>query len=222
MEGLASLSDQLRLSLGGLLVTLAICNGVMVSSVAPALAEVRTVDTGAFGPLTITDGRQLVQRTWAPFDSGPPGRLRGSLRRVPRLQRGITAWMLGYASRRGQQPVVFAVGSESRFLNINDLLLNDRLIEHRGLLATGRFELATTSSIGHYCAWLDDPRLGLPNLATIHRDILSGLRDRAAPSPAERRVAKLGFRVVRTVDLPDGPTLIWWRSQAAVPTSCPR
>ena len=83
MVGLASLTGRLRRSLAGLLAVLAVVNVVMVSGFAPGLAEVRTVDAGGLGPLTLTDGRQFVQQLWAPFPVGPPGQLPGLLSTPP-------------------------------------------------------------------------------------------------------------------------------------------
>jgi 4-amino-4-deoxy-L-arabinose transferase-like glycosyltransferase len=221
MVGLASLSGRLRRSLAALLAVLAVFNVVMVSGFAPGLAEVRTVGAGSLGPLVVTDGRQFVQQLWAHFPAGPPGKLPDSFRRLPSLQHSLTAWLLRYAAGQGQQPVVFVAGGESRFLNINDLALADRLLERHGLLITGRVDVPAAASLGRYCPWLDDPRLGLPNFVTIHRDTkLASVRP-GRPSPAEARVEAFGFRIIRVVELPDGPTRIYWRSQGSVPKRCP-
>ena len=222
MVGLAALTSRLRRSLAGLLAVLAVVNVVMVSGFAPGLAQVRTVDAGAIGPLTLTDGRQFVQQLWAPFPAGPPGQLPGSFRRLPDLQRSTATWLLRYTARQGQRPVVFAVSGDSRFFNINDLALADRLLEGRGLLITGRVDVPAAASLGRYCPWLDDPRRGLPNFLTIHRGTKLASKRPGRPSPAETRVEAFGFRVVRTVELPDGPMLIYWRSQGSVPKRCPR
>jgi 4-amino-4-deoxy-L-arabinose transferase-like glycosyltransferase len=222
MVGLASLGGRLRRSLAALLAVLAVFNVAMVSGFAPGLAEVRTVGPDAFGPLTVTDGRQFVQQLWAHFKAGPPGKLPSSFRRLPGLQRSITAGILNYAAARGQPPVVFVAGGESRFLNINDLALADRLLERRGLLITGRVDLPAAASLRRYCPWLDDPRRGLPDFLTIHRDTNPPSKRPARASPAETRAEAFGFRPIRVVELPDGPTLIYWRSQGAVPRRCPR
>jgi hypothetical protein len=222
MVGLASLTGRIRRSLAALLAVLAVLNVVMVSGFAPDLAEVRTVSAGSIGPLTVTDGRQFVQQLWAHFPAGAPGQLPGSFRRLPGLQRSVTAWLLRYAAGQGQEPVVFVAGGESRFLNINDLALADRLLERRGLLITGRVDVTATASLGLYCPWLDDPRRGLPNFLTIHRVTKPESTRPGRPSPAEARVEAFGFRIIREVELPDGPTLIYWRSQGSVPRRCPR
>ncbi len=220
--GLASLDGRVRTRLAAVLAGLAVFNVVMLSGFAPGLAEVRSVGPDALGPLTVTDGRQFVQQAWAHFTAGnTPGELPSSFRRLPGLQRRITAWMLSYAAGRGQPAVVFVAGGESRFLNINDLALADRLLERRGLLITGRVDLPASASLRRYCPWFDDPRRGLPDFLTIHRDTNRPSRP-VRPSPAEQRVEAFGFRVIRVVELPDGPTRIYWRSQGAVPRRCPR
>jgi hypothetical protein len=132
----------------------------------------------------------------------------------------LTVWAIRYAARAGQRPVIFVAGGESRFLNINDFLLADRVLESRGTVIVGRVDLLAGAAIARYCDWLDNPRHGLPNFVTTHRD-RSRPQEHVRPLPTEDRLRRLGFRVVRTVVLPDGPTLIWWRSQAHVPRSCP-
>jgi 4-amino-4-deoxy-L-arabinose transferase-like glycosyltransferase len=223
MVGLASLGGRLRRSLVALLAVLAVFNVVMVSGLAPGLAEVRTVGPDALGPLTVTDGRQFLQQLFAHFTAGQtPGELPSSYRRLPPLQRSLAAWMLSYAAARGEPAVVFVAGGESRFLNVNDFGLADRLLESGGLLYTGRVDLPPSASLQQYCPVLDDPRFGLPDFLAIHR-VASGASKRPLPvSPAETRAETFGFRPIRVVDLPDGPTLIYWRSREAVPTNCPR
>ncbi len=218
---LPALQRATRIAMSALLVVLAVGNVVMVSGIAPALAQVRTVDSGVLGPVPITDGRQFVQQVWAPFDTGPPGRLRPSLRAVPPLQRELTTWLTRYASHRGEVPVVFAVGPESRFLSINDFLLSDRLRSNEPPLLVGHFEYGgTIPPLRAFCTWLDEPQHGLPNFVTVH--VLTGSAPgRRLSSNAERRVAAVGFRPVRTVSMPDGPIILSWRSQADVPRSCP-
>jgi hypothetical protein len=223
MIGLAELGPRLRRSLAVLLVGLAVFNVVMVSGWAPALAEVRTIGPDALGPLTVSDGRQFVQQLWSHFKAGQtPGELPSSFRRLPGLQRSITAWMLSYAVSRGEPAVVFVAGGESRFLNINDFALADRLLEPRGMLITGRVDLPAAASPRRYCPWLDDPRRGLPNFVTIHRDVTRPSMRSVKSSPAEPRIEAFGFRKIRVIQLPDGPTMIYWRSQGSVPRRCPR
>jgi hypothetical protein len=172
MVGLATLGARLQQSLGAVLAVLIVLNVVMVSGLAPSLAQVRTVGPDALGPLTVTDGRQFLQQLWSHFRAGPAA-------------------------------------------------LADRLMESRGLLITGRVDLPASASLRRYCPWLDDPRRGLPDFLTIHRDTNHPSRT-VRRSPAEQRVEAFGFRPIRVVQLPDGPTLIYWRSQGAVPKRCPR
>ena len=222
MVGLAALSSGFQRALAGVLAVLAVFNVVMVSGFAPGLADVRTVGVGSLGPLAVTDGRQFVQLLWRQDFTAGPGQLPGSFRRLPGLQRSVTAWLLRYGAAQGQPPVVFAAGGEGHFLNINDLALADRLLERRGLLITGRVDVPAAASLRRYCPWLDDPRRGLPNFVTIHRDTNLSTKRPGRPSPAETRVEAFGFRLIRVVPLPDGPTFIYWRSQGAVPKRCPR
>jgi hypothetical protein len=231
IAALASLGDGPRRAAATLLVVVALVNTVMMSGVAPAVAAVRTVDAGPFGLVTVTDGRQFLQVSWNHFQPGPPGRLpfaagaaghvAPALRAVRPLLRGVDAWLLRDASRHGERPVVFAVGPDSRFLNINSLALEDRLLESNGTLITGRVEVPVAASIAQYCQQLDDPRLGLPNYLFLFRGAIPGA-GLAARSVGVRRVERLGFRLVRPVAVPDGVVEIYWRSQGDVPTTCPR
>jgi hypothetical protein len=162
----------------------------------------------------VTDGRQDIQERLeaAGYAAGRPGDLPDELRRWPELHQDLAAWMLRYAAEHGQRPVVFGIGNESRLLNTNDLLLYDRLIEDQGLLLIGRAFLQPTRE------QFDDPKFGLPNFAMTFLDA----RETSSTAPltsAERKIRSFGFRVVRTVQLPDRPARIWWRSQADVAVS---
>jgi hypothetical protein len=220
LVALGTLTSRIRHALGALLVVLSVVNVAMVSGMAPSLATVRTIGAGPVGSLTITDGRQFIQQSFGSFPAGSPGQLPDSYQRLPALQRSTTAWLVNYAAERGQRPVVFAVGGESRFLNINDLALADRLRERRGLLITGRVDVPAAAPVARYCPWLDDPRRGLPNFLTIHHGRTPPSR-REPPLPAETRAERFRFRLVQVVELPDGPTFIYWRSQALAPKRCP-
>jgi hypothetical protein len=211
---LTSLPRRVQLVGGSMLAALAVFNFVMTSGVLPTLGDPRELDAGPFGELPVTDGRQDIQERLeaAGYAAGRPGDLPDELRRWPELHQDLAAWMLRYAAEHGQRPVVFGIGNESRLLNTNDLLLYDRLIEDQGLLLIGRAFLQPTRE------QFDDPKFGLPNFAMTFLDA----RETSSTAPltsAERKIRSFGFRVVRTVQLPDRPARIWWRSQADVAVS---
>lgn len=205
---LTSLPRRVQVVLGSILAALAVFNFTMTSGVLSDLGRPRRVDAGPFGPLPITDGREDIQQRLAPTgDIGRPGHLPDRFRRWPAMHLEMTAWMLSYAGDHGQRPVVFGVGNESRLLNINDLLLSDRLIEEDGLLLVGRVFVTPKREM------FDDPRFGLPNFAITFLDAHESSRNTPLTS-AEKKIQDFGFRVVRTLQLPDRPARIWWRSQA--------
>jgi 4-amino-4-deoxy-L-arabinose transferase-like glycosyltransferase len=210
---------RLRATLALGLVGAALFEFVMLSAAWPALGRLRTVDAGPLGTLTITDGRQFLQGFLAPIGyTGAPGRLPDSFRRFLPEHIQLTKWLLAYAARHDERPVVFTVGHESRLLNINDLLLADRLIEDDGVLLTGRVFLATDAPRRAYRQQLDDPKFGLPNFLITYSHAPAATRD-AQLTPADENVQALGFRLIRTIRLPDSSARIWWRSQADVPAS---
>jgi 4-amino-4-deoxy-L-arabinose transferase-like glycosyltransferase len=207
---LTSVRRPLQLALAGLLVLVAAFNLALTSGVVPRLSDPRVLDGGPFGPLPLTDGRDDIQQRLAPIgDTGRPGHLSEPFRRWREMHIDLTSWMLRYAAEHGQRPVVFVVGGESRLLNVNDLLLSDRLLEENGLLVGGRvFHLPNRQQF-------DDPRFGLPNFAVTF--LAARQMSHSAPlTPAEEKIQSFGFGVVRTVQLPDRPARIWWRSQVDV------
>jgi hypothetical protein len=191
---------------------------VQVSDVWPRLGRPRELAAGPFGDLTVTDGRQFVQQYVGYVGSDRPGRLRDTSRRLLPLYHELTQWILAYAAERQERPVVFTVGKESEVLKPNDLLLADRFIEEDGWLLAGQLFLRQRASLRAYRSQLNDPEFGLPNFVITGPDP-AFLQDHPAEelSPAEQKVDALGFRVERTVRLPDGLVRIWWRSQSDVP-----
>ncbi len=230
VAAIAPLEPRVRVAAAWTLVGLCVVNTAMMSGAVADLATVRTVDAGPFGPLTLTDGRQFVQVAFnhfepvdsgrVPFPLGAPGHLPSRLRAVLPIQREAAAWLVRYAARHGQEAVAFAVGADSRLLNINDLSLQDRLADPTGGLITGRVELPVTASVQRYCAQVDDPHLGLPNFLLFYRSVTAAGRLNGR-SPGVTRATRLGFAPVRTWRVPDGTVTAYWRSQGAVPPRCP-
>jgi hypothetical protein len=209
---------RLRAALAGALVLVAVVDLAMLSGISPTLGQPRTLHLGPLGPLTITDGRQDLQRRFESLgDTGRPGELPASFRKWPPLHIELTKWLLWYAAKRHQRPVVFTAGNESRLLNLNDLLLSDRLLEDRGVLLVGRIFRAQHDSPGAYRAQLTDPKFGLPNFVITLQDRPSVRNGTTTPPLIERELRAVGFMFVRKLKLPDGVARIWWRSQADVP-----
>jgi 4-amino-4-deoxy-L-arabinose transferase-like glycosyltransferase len=208
---------QVRAGVSAVLVGLALVNLVQLSDVWPTLGRPRELAAGQVGDLTVTDGRQFLQKFEALLGSDRPGRLRDSSRRLPHLYRDLTEWILAYAAERQERPVVFTVGKESEVLKPNDLLLADRLIEEHGVLLVGQLFLAQNASLRAYRSQLNDPEFGLPNIVITGPDpAFLQHHSEQELSPAEQKVNALGFRLVRTARLPDGLVRIWWRSQGDV------
>jgi hypothetical protein len=205
-----------RTTLACIVLALSTLNLVMVSDVWPALGEPRTVSAGPIGDLTVTDGRQYVERFFMrTVHSDRPGRFPDSWRRWLPWHRQLTAWMTRYATEHGQRPVVVMGGNESRLLNLNDVLLSDRLSGDEQTVIVGRIFVERDTSRRTLRRYFDDPQFGVPNFV-ITLDTPSGLEP-------ERRVERVlrdrGFRVLKTVSLPEGTGRVWWRSQAVVAAS---
>jgi hypothetical protein len=210
---------RLRVALALFLVAAALFEIVMLSAVSPALGRPRSLDVGPVGSLTVTDGRQFLQRFLEPIGcTGEPGRLPDSFRRYLPQHMELTKWLLAYTARHDERPVVFTVGRESRLLNINDLLLADRLMEDNRVLLTGRVFLDTDAPLRAYRRLLNDPKFGLPNLLITYSDAPVATRDTQL-TRTDGNVKALGFRLIRAIRLPDSSARIWWRSQAGVSAS---
>ncbi len=214
---LASLARaRIRATLACAVLVLSTFNLVMVSDVWPWLGKPRTVSAGPVGDLTVTDGRQYVERFFDGLvDSDRPGRFPDSWRRWLPLHRKLTAWMARYAAAHGQRPVVVIGGDDSRLLNLNDVLLSDRLNDDEQAMIVGRVFIERDTSRRTIRRDFDDPQFGLPNFV-----ITLDIPRRIEP---ERRVEGVlrdgGFRVLKTVSLPEGTGRVWWRSQADVPAA---
>lgn len=207
---------RLRVGLALAIAGMCVVNLVMVTDVFAGLGRPRTVESGLLGPLTITDGRQFIQRHFAGIgDTGRPGQLPDSFRRWLPVHAELTAWFLRYAAEHDERPVVFTAGNESRLLNLNDLLLADRLVEDDGVLLVGRIFIGPSDSRQTLRQQVDDPSYGLPNFVITRREETTPDGDRVVPL-IERVVQAAGFKLVRTVRLPDGPARIFWRPQADV------
>jgi Dolichyl-phosphate-mannose-protein mannosyltransferase len=214
---LASLRrTRVRTTLAYAVLALSTFNFVMLSDVWPWLGRPRMVSAGPIGDLAVTDGRQYVDRFFpGRVDSDRPGRFPDSWRRWLPLHRELTAWMARYATERGQRPVVVMGGDESRLLNLNDVLLSDRLNEDEETMLVGRVFIERDTSRHTIRRYFDDPQFGLPNFV-----ITLDVQNRVEP---DRRIEGIlgdqGFGIVRTVTLPEGKARIWWRSQADVAVS---
>jgi 4-amino-4-deoxy-L-arabinose transferase-like glycosyltransferase len=222
IAGLAALPRHgVRVALSAVLVGLAVFNVVQLSDVWSTLGRPRVLTGGPVGDLYVTDGRQFLQQYVEPLSRGErPGRLRDSTRRLLPLYHELTAWILAYAAEQGERPVVFTVGKESKVLKPNDVLLADRLIEEHGVLLVGQLFLDQNASFRAYRNQLNNPEFGLPNLVITGPDpAFLQHHSEEELSPVEQKVEALGFRLVRTVQLPDGLDRVWWRSQADVPAS---
>jgi hypothetical protein len=221
-----ALRDLPRVNVRRVLVTVtagfALFNLVMMSDVWPVLGEPRTVEAGPIGSLTVTDGRQFVQRfLGSAAESDRPGRFPGSWHHLLSLHHQLTDWMTSYATQHRQRPVVVTAGNESRSLNLNDLLLVDRLRNDDEVLIAGRIFVEADTPRHTIGRRLDDPEFGLPNLVLTYENRRDE-RKRATNSRqpvAEQMLAEKRFQMMRIVQLPDGTARIWWRSQANVPTS---
>jgi len=212
----------MRRALATITAGFALFNLLMMSDVWPVLGEHRTLEAGPIGSLTVTDGRQFVQRFFgSAAESGRPGRFPDSWHHLPSLRHELTVWMTSYATERHQRPVVVTAGDESRDLNVNDLLLVDRLRNDDEVLIAGRVFVEANTRRHTIQRHLDDPEFGLPNFVVTYenrRDERKRATD-SRPPLAERVLAEQGFQMLRTVRLPDGTARIWWRSQADVPSS---
>jgi hypothetical protein len=210
-----------QVAASAVLVVLCVFNVLMMSAV-PGLGTPRGIDVASMGPLTVTDGRQFLQQHFPSTVAGAPGHLPATLRRVNATAREVTDRIRRATAGVGQRPVVFAAQPQSAFLNVNDILLADRLLEDHASVLGGAVDLAPAASVAAYCARLDNPKFGLPNVVLTHRPTtLHDQRAARVPSPPESRLAALGFRVLQVVNGPDGPTSVWFRSQAAAPRRCP-
>jgi len=205
-----------RTTLAWVVLTLSVVNLAMLSDVWPSLGEPRMVSAAAIGDLPVTDGRVYVDRFFPDLgNSGRPGRFPDSWRHWPRWHRRLTDWMKRFAAEHGQQAVVVMGGNESRLLNLNDVLMSDRLSDDEQTVIVGRVFVERDTSRRTIRRYLDDPQFGVPNFV-----ITFDPPSRDAPEDRVKRVLRdRGYRVMQTVSVPDGTVRVWWRSQADAPSA---
>lgn len=203
-----------RTTLACAVIVLSVVNIVMFSDVWPWLGEPRTVSAGAAGELPVTDGRVYVDRFFPGLvDSGRPGRFPDAWRRWPRWHRQLTGWMKAFAAQHGQRAVVVTAGNESRLLNLNDVLMSDRLSDDKQSVITGRFFVERDTSRERIRRYVDDSRYGVPNFVIT----FDTPRDLGPTDRVESVLRDRGYRIMRTASVPDGTVRVWWRSQADAP-----
>jgi hypothetical protein len=195
---------------------------VMMSDVWASLGRPREIVLGSL-QLTVTDGRQQFQRVLARTGrpSGRPGRLPAEYKAWPRFHTELAAFVLEYATQRGERPVVFVGATADTLLNANDMLLASRLIEGGDAILVGTFgpvaEGSTETVTGRYARQLSDPNRGLPNLVVMFERGPNVGEAEAMQFETVFTSALEGerFEIVRPLTLPDGRKgAVWWRPQA--------
>ncbi len=199
----------LRLALAAVLLVLSVGNLVMKSSWVEPLARPRAVALPALGSVPVSDGRGLIRLEveGAGYDIGSPTQRLPALHRdwLP-TAREATGWMIRYAERRGERPFVL-FGSDDELFNDTRISLADALWFHRGV------DVAFMGVGQDRAEWY---RAKLRALGTNFLETADAGPDPASITPAEveRSARRLGYRMVRTLRLPDGrKARFWWLAQ---------
>lgn len=189
-------------ALATLLAVVAAGDLLMKSGVEP-LATVRSVHAPALGRVEVTDGRGLFQ-VWSGAQSAD--------RRWPTFSRALTGWIVRYAAAHREHAYVLTA-TDHEFTNQTWISLADSLWFHAGVFALWPGPATAGETVPEYRALF---KRYPANLVETTADPLPRGRPLFDHVRAGRALASLGFRRVKSFQMPDGRTAwLWWRSSTS-------
>ncbi len=194
-------------------VLIAAVNLAAASSIWPGLSRERIVEVPAFGYLPAISG---VPHTLSDVRVQDPD---GSSTEFEEKDRGWpdTDWRLArlfleWTDSEGKIPVV-GVASRARALNTNTVQLAG-VMSFRTLIPMSQLAPEPDDSVANYRRQLTDPIRGLPTVLLTMNTNAGDFPPTVNQAFAEAAARSTGFRMVRTMPLPNGRTLRIWRKQA--------
>jgi hypothetical protein len=204
-------SARLAAAFAALLVAVSVANLAMKAGVSSPLARVRTTSVLALGPVTITDGRGLIQAYTKdpthdiPAWDGPPV----IDRRWQPFARRFTGWLVDYAARHGQRAYILTA-TDHQFTNQTWVSLADSLWFHGDVFPLWPGPVSPHDTVEHYRAVLGRP---LANFVETTSNAGAGTPTTFNVLRVHQALRSLDFRKVKTFRMPDGGLLwLWWKS----------
>jgi hypothetical protein len=205
------------------LVTVSLLNAVMKAGLVPVLSAERFVIVPLLGAMHVTDGRGQIQRYMEEvgYEVGP------ATSPMPRIHRRwlpvsdeVANFLMSFSAAHDRAPVLY-FSSHDPLFNTNTLRLATSL-QHRPPFYSAQLAADVSDDrVAAYRAALSNQRIGpgLPNFLITGDPAPGEFFQSTDPSETERAARSLGFKLVKTVQLPDGrEARIWWLSRGpAVP-----
>jgi 4-amino-4-deoxy-L-arabinose transferase-like glycosyltransferase len=135
--------------------------------------------------------------------AGPEARFAERDRGWPRADKLLAAWLL----REG--PPVVAFASRSRVLNTNTVGLA-AVLQFQRTIPMAQLVADDGDTVAAYRRRLTDPAYGQPRILITTSDTVGDYEPHVNQARAATAARQLGFRVVRTMILPDGRVLRVW------------
>lgn len=189
----------------GVLLAVVLFNVTQSSRVLPDVSRPRMVQLGPFGRLPLTDARWPLEDQIRPgrLDSG--GVLPDEYEVVQRDIDEVVTIAAEHAASADEPGVLVLPRSAHPLLNVNVMLLADRMVHLKPRLIVGGIAIPPDTGAEAVRALLEDPQNGQPNL------ILS------VEPELDSTLAALGFDAIDRIELPgDLNAVLWWRPRAAI------
>ena len=139
--------------------------------------------------------------------------------RWPETDARVAEVLAGLYGPNGEPPVV-AYASRNRVLNTNTVQLASVVKYHQGLPLI-QMEAEPNDSVATYTDQLTDPELGIATALVTVSSTTDDFPPVVTQSYAETAAKRLGFHKIRTLGLPDGRSLYFWRKGRINPAPSP-
>ena len=173
----------------------------------------RTVDVPGFGSLSYANGVPSAVSAIRAQVPGPETRFDDHDREWLTVDRALVEQVLGWPGPEGELPVtVFA--SRHRALTTNSFQYAG-LLTHHILFPIAQLAAEPDDSVATYVDQLSAPTSGPPTVLVTTSTNAGDFEPAVTQRFAEAAARRIGFRLARTMRLPDGRTIRLWRRQGS-------
>jgi hypothetical protein len=178
-----------------------------------AASRNRTVSVPGFGSLPYANGVPHAVSAIREQVPGPETRFDDRDRGWLRADRALATQLIEWARPNGELPVA-AFASRHRAISSNSVQLASVLRYHM-LLPMAQIAAEPEDSIATYADQLSDPAYGPPSVLITMSTNAGDFPPTVTQTYAEAAARRFGFRIARTMRLPDGRLMRLWRSQGS-------
>jgi 4-amino-4-deoxy-L-arabinose transferase-like glycosyltransferase len=180
-------------------------------NISPTMSRTRQVSVPGLGSIPYTSGVPHAVGAIRAQVPGPEARFDDRDRGWLRADQAVARQALEWSAPDGTLPVV-AFASRNRAISTNSAQLASVLTYHLSIPFV-QLNAEPDDSVANYARQLTDPEFGHPAvLITMSRNT-GDFPPLVTQSLVETAALRVGFRMVRTMRLPDGRQLRFWRRQ---------